>query len=57
MISALLGLPISDADETNLSNGIWPESWGGIDIHPNTYGAKAYAYLVYYKMKEMGIVE
>lgn len=57
VINSLLGLPLSEADQTNLSNGIWPESWGGIDIHPNTYGAKAYAYLIYYKMKEMGIVE
>lgn len=57
VINTLLGLPISEADETNLSKGIWPESWGGIDIHPNSYGAKAYAYLVYYKMKEMGIVD
>lgn len=57
LINSLLGLPMSAEDETNISKGIWPESWGGIDIHPNTYGAKAYAYLVYYKMKEMGIVE
>ena len=57
VINSLLGLPMSAQDNTNISKVIWPESWGGIAIHPNTYGAKAYAYLVYYKMKEMGLAD
>lgn len=57
VINSLLGLPMSAQDNTNISKVIWPESWGGIDIHPNSYGAKAYAYLVYYKMKEMGLAD
>lgn len=52
-----MGKDLLPVDYTNISKNVWPESWGAGTLHPYNLGAKAYAYLVYYKMKELGYLD
>lgn len=56
-IAAQMGEGLTPQDYENISNKIWPSSWGGLDIHPSAKGAKAHAIMIYNKMVELGYVD
>lgn len=47
---------ISAQDRACIEGKNWPDSWGGSEVHPNTYGYKVRAMLIYDKMVELGLV-
>lgn len=56
-IAAQMGEGLTPQDYENISNKIWPSSWGGLDIHPSAKGAKAHAIMIYNKMVDLGYVD
>lgn len=51
---------INDLDHELINQGDWPASWQTdylTNVHPNNFGSKAIAVMVYEKMRELGYVD
>lgn len=54
-IAGLLGVPLTEQDKSEASQGIYPSSWIAQDqIHMTSLGYRSYAACVFLKMKEVG---
>lgn len=59
-ISKAVGSPYTEEDAALAKDGCWPASWQTdyvSNVHPNAYGSKALAFMVYEKMKSLGYLD
>ena len=59
-ISKSVGSGFTEEDKTLSESGNWPSSWQTdyrSNVHPNVYGSRAIAFMVYEKMKSLGYLD